>query len=114
MKKEELLKNAEEIKINVGCLCCPGTSVIRETDTVLYFGFGGWSIEKDGQHYYSADPSVELEWEEYKTLSEIEEEAKLSPKSLWIAELDLPLRSAKYQRSECGKWILIKSGQGFA
>ena len=96
---------------HVGCLCCPGNESDLCMDTVLYTGFGGWSIHKNGELYYMGDQNTE--WEDEKKLSDIEKEAALDPDNDWRAKVFLPLRGATYQRQN-GKWILVDENIGFA
>ena len=112
MEKEKLEEKMNSKEVAVGCICCPGTPEVLSMDTRLYQGMGGWVIRKDGEIHYMGD--CNLEFDEYKQLREIEVDAAKSPKSVWIASVDLPLRAAKYQRSDCGTWALIESGVGFA
>ena len=95
-----------------GCLNCGYTEDILPMKTKLYNGFGGWDITKNGEHYFSED--VNKEYDEAKTLSYIERMAKLEPECDWRANLNLPLRSAVYQRHGKSKWVLVERGQGFA
>lgn len=95
-----------------GCLNCGYTEDILPMKTKLYNGFGGWCITKNGEHYFSED--VNKEYDEAKTLSYIERMAKLEPECDWRANLDLPLRSAVYQRHGKSKWVLVERGPGFA
>lgn len=95
-----------------GCLNCGYTEDILPMKTKLYNGFGGWDITKNGEHYFSED--VNKEYGEAKTLSYIERMAKLEPECDWRANLNLPLRSAVYQRHGKSKWVLVERGQGFA
>ena len=95
-----------------GCLNCGFTKNILPMRTRLYSGFGGWIITKDNELYFMEDSNKE--YDKNKTLSYIERRAKLQPECDWQAELDIPLRSATYQRQGKSKWVLVKSGQGFA
>jgi len=95
-----------------GCLNCGYTEDVLPMKTKLYNGFGGWTITKDGELYFSE--SVDNEYDNAKTLSYIERKAKLEPECDWRANLDLPLRSAVYQRHGKSKWVLVKRGHGFA
>jgi hypothetical protein len=97
--------------IRGGCLCCPGSEDILSMSEVLYQGFGGYHVEKDGEIFYW--PKSDLKWEEYKTLADIEKDAKKSPKSLWQVILNNPLRGATWERKR-GQWHLIESNAGFA
>jgi hypothetical protein len=95
-----------------GCLNCGYTEDVLPMRIRLYNGFGGWSITKNGEYYFSED--VDKEFDEAKTLSYIERRAKLEPECDWRAHLDLPLRSAVYQKHGKSKWVLVERGQGFA
>ena len=95
-----------------GCLNCGHTEEKLPMRTVLYSGFGGWDITKDGEHYFSE--YSDKEYDEAKTISYIERMAKLEPECDWRANLNLPLRSAVYQRQGKSKWVLVEIGQGFA
>ena len=92
------------------CLCCDGTQSHLDLDTVLYNGFGGYYVTKNGETFYSGH---DLDWEEYKKLSDIEAEAKLDPDQDWQVILFSPLRGATYQR-QGEKWVLVEENEGFA
>ena len=81
-------------------------------DTVLYQAFGGWQIQKDGNPYYEAD--YEVEWNDCKTLAQIETEAVEDPDHKWEAILNLPLRGGTWTRNSDGSWLLTESNLGFA
>ena len=81
-------------------------------DTELYNSFGGYAVRKDGEHYFSEE--YDKEWGTNKTLSQIEQEAKLLPDSIWQIDLDLPLRGATWTRRKDGKWYLTDTNQSFA
>ncbi len=95
----------------IGCLNCGHTPAILKFNTRLYHGFGGWLITKDKELYFMEDS--DKEYNESKTLMYIENRAKLQPNCDWRALIDLPLRDAEYQRQD-GKWVLIRTGMGFA
>lgn len=80
--------------------------------TELYNGFGGWQITKNRESYFTEEPN--MEFDECKTLAQIELEVKSDPDHDWKAVLDLPLRSAVYQRRGEDEWVLIETGMGFA
>lgn len=92
-------------------MCCPGNEDLLSMDTVLYQGFGGYHVEKNGEIYYWADS--DLDWEKYKTLSEIERVAKRTPSDEWKVVLNNPLRGATWIRKR-GQWHLIETNMGFA
>lgn len=93
------------------CPCCP-TAQLLHLETVLCNGFGGWTVNKDGSTYYQAETNQDFD--ECKTLQDIEKEIPEGDQSEWIAHLWAPLREAKYQRHEKNKWVLIQKGEGFA
>lgn len=111
----ELKAKMEGKTQHVGCLCCGGSEDLLDMETTLYSGFGGWTILKDGETYFVDDSKDEFEnWDNIKKLKDIEEEAKQNPQSKWEAYLFLPLREARYERSDCGSWVLVETGMGFA
>lgn len=95
-----------------GCLNCGFTEQKLSMRTRLYMGSGGWYITKNDEVYFTENS--DKEYDEARTLSYIERRAKLEPECDWRAHLDLPLRSAVYQRQGKNKWMLIEKGQGFA
>ncbi|MBN2744502.1 MAG: hypothetical protein JXR39_11475 [Marinilabiliaceae bacterium] len=95
-----------------GCLNCGYTDDILPLDTKLYSSFGGWMISKNGIQFFREKANVE--YDNSKPLSAIELIAKEEPQSDWRAHLDLPLRSATYQRQGDNNWILVERGEGFA
>ncbi len=110
MKKVKLLPPIKGK--HIGCLNCGGTEQKIPMRTRLYYGFGGWMITKNGKLFFMEEN--DREFSKCKTLSYIERRAKLEPNNDWRAHLDLPLRSAVYQRHGDSKWMLVESGIGFA
>jgi hypothetical protein len=94
-----------------GCLCCPGSEGMLAMDTVLYNGFGGYTVERDGELFYMGDPNQK--WERFKKLRTIEKVAACDPKHQWRVTLLNPLRGATWERHR-GKWHLIDTNMGFA
>ncbi len=111
--KEKLEEKMKGKTKHIGCLCCDGSEDILEMETKLYNGFGGWSISKDGEQIEIENSNPD-NWDELTELKDIEKLAQLEPKKKWIAFLFLPLREATYERADCGQWVLIKTGMGFA
>jgi len=107
MKKENPIQGGIS-----GCLNCGYTESILPMRTRLYNSFGGYMITRDGKLYFMED--AKTEFKDCKTLIYIENRAKLQPESDWRVVIDLPLRSAEYQRQGRAKWVLIKKGNGFA
>lgn len=97
-------------KKNAGCLCCEGLGHELPLDTVLYNGFGGWSISKDGQMF---SDDMDKEWENFITLVQVEEMAAKEPDLDWRAICYTPLHGETYQRQN-GKWLLVEENEGFA
>ncbi len=98
-------------KKNAGCLCCEGLGHEIKLDTVLYQGFGGWMITKNGELFFMDESNKE--WDEFKTLAFIEKKAKLEASADWRAICDTPLHGEVYQRQR-GKWLLVEENLGFA
>lgn len=94
------------------CLCCGGAHYHLPMDTVLYSGFGGWQIFKDGGLFYQADPNT-AEWDSFRRLEDIEKDAALLPECDWQAVCFTPLHGETYQRQD-GKWVLVEQNEGFA
>lgn len=94
-----------------GCLNCPRTEDLLPLDEVLYYGFGGYSVQVDGEVIYRGKPNDS--WEDFKTLAYFEELAE-GMKGKFEVILDNPLRGAKWERKEKGKWVLTETNQGFA
>ena len=94
------------------CRNCEQDDTILPMDTKIIAGFGMADIYKDGEIFYSADHN--LDWDEAKDLLHFERIAVKSPTSDWRFELNLPLRSATYQRQAKNQWVLIEKGLGFA
>jgi len=95
-----------------GCLSCPGNEDILDMNEVLYQGFGGYHVKRNGKIFYIGDSN--LEWEKYKTLKDIEKSAKKDPKAKWQVILDNPLRGAIWERNKNGEWLLKETNLGFA
>jgi hypothetical protein len=102
----------EEMKHRGGCLCCPQTEDILQMDTVLYNGFGGYSVNRNGKLFYQGDSNEDFD--NFKTLQQIEAEAQRTPEDKWEVILNNPLRGATWERGISGHWILTKTNQGFA
>lgn len=106
-KKEKTIKGGV-----AGCVNCGCTESRLPMNTRLYNGFGGWMITKDDDVFFME--KVNTDFNKSKTLRYIEKQARLAPGCDWRAVLNLPLRSAVYQRQGNNKWMLIKKGMGFA
>jgi hypothetical protein len=86
---------------------------VLELDTVLYNGFGGYSVLKNDELYYSGDSDAD--WEDFKKLADIEKKAERQPDAKWEVVLFSPLEGATWVRNPLNKaWICIERNQGFA
>ena len=74
-------------------------------------GFGGYSIKKNGKHFWSGNSDAK--WESYPTLKKFENMAR-KVKAKWEVVLDSPLRGATWQRKGENRWVLTDTNQGFA
>ena len=83
-------------------------------DTVLYNGFGGYRVEKNGETFYEGD--INGHWDSFLTLEEIEKRCKKDTNTVSIYEVILytPLRGATWRRNKKGFWVLKETNQGFA
>lgn len=80
-------------------------------DEILYQGFGGYHVLRNDKVFYWAEAN--LQWTEFKTLADIEQEARKAPEEKWEVILNNPLRGATWQRFE-GRWLLTETNQEFA
>ena len=85
---------------------------ILEMNTVLYQGFGGYTVRKNGELFYKGNSDDE--WNKLKRLKHIEKEAKKDPTAKWTVELYGPLSGATWERQEDGQWVVIEKNLGFA
>ena len=85
---------------------------LLELSTVLYNGFGGYSVRKNGELFYEG--GYDEDWEKFKKLRDIEKIAKKEPEANWEVELYAPLSGATWKRNSSGKWLCVERNQGFA
>jgi len=107
----EKLKPVPKKEIYHGCLNCGGTSSNLKMNTKIIAGFGIAQITRNGKTIYLEEPNIE--WKDAPTLLKFELMARKKAGD-WRYILNLPLRDAEYQRQGKNKWILVKSGMGFA
>ena len=105
------MKTKEKELERGGCLNCPQSEDYLALDTVLYNGFGGYSVFKNRKHFWSGD--MNGEWDSFPTLRKFENIAR-KEKARWEIKLDNPLRGATWLREGNDKWTLIETDQGFA
>lgn len=98
------------------CLCCPQTVALLPMETKLYQSMGGYNVLKNGAEFYGGDPYMDdsKEWDDLKDLAYVESLIGDDDENEYVCNLDLPLRSAKYQRHAKNQWVLIEKGAGFA
>ena len=107
----ELLPPFEGV-VHQGCLSCPPVTKLSDMNMHVAVGFGFAAITKNGEVYYS-EP-VMSEFYDTRILREFEQIAQSDPDNDWRLILDAPLRDREYQRQGFEKWVLVKSGMGFA
>lgn len=88
---------------------CPLKLILN---TPIVAGFGTAIITKNKKIIYFEPANIKFE--DAPKLRKFEKMAREEPNTDWRYKLDLPLRSAEYQRQGKNNWVLIKSGQGFA
>lgn len=96
----------------VACLCCQSTDTILPLDTLLYMGFGGWNILKNGEIFFVEGNNIEFE--NSKSLADIEQMIGKDDENEYIAVFFSPLRGSTYQRHSKNYWVLINEDEGFA
>ncbi len=94
------------------CGTCRVDDTVLPMDTKIIAGFGDAYIEKNKELVYRADPNQK--WETAESLLRFERMALKEPTADWRFVLELPLRSAVYQRQDKNQWVLIEKGNGFA
>lgn len=124
---EELKKRMEGVHQDTACPHCGIAEQILPMDTVIFSNppLDAWYISKDGQSYYHLFDIKERKLcisilkankadEDFAiTLQDIEKVAKQNP-GVWRAHIMLALRDATYERSDCGTWVLVETGRGYA
>ena len=107
----------------IGCACCGGwemrtvevedqvVRILCRLETPIIAGFGVAVIERDGVPFHDGSNDTPRA---AKRLHEIERLASADPDHDWRFVLDLPLRSAVYQRQGPAEWVLVETGKGFA
>lgn len=101
-----------EGNIHQGCSCCPVPKRICPLDKVLAVGFGSCNVKRDDEFVYSEDPH--MEFEDIPTLQKFEDMAAADSEHDWRVAFYGPLHEEEYQRQGPGRWVMIRSGEGFA
>lgn len=106
-----LLPPVKKKDIYHGSITCGLTQQLAPMTSRVVAGFGSAGISKDGLTIFDCnmDPDVEP-----PTLQHFEDMAQADPDRDWRFYLYLPLREAEYQRQGDARWVLVKSGEGFA
>ena len=87
----------------------PNNPKYADMGMMIAVGFGSAMVLKDDKVIYDGERSEETHY-----LSDFEAMAKLDPEHDWRVELIAPLKELEYQRQEDGRWLLIRTGMGFA
>lgn len=83
---------------------------IAPLDMIIAVGFGFAAIKRGRKVIWQETDNDE----DFRHLNEFEVMAKADPKHDWRVILDAPLSYREYQRQGDDRWVLIKTGQGFA
>jgi hypothetical protein len=82
---------------------------------VIAVGFGSAYVFRDGKAIFDGESPAQYGYSETDhTLAEFEAMAQLDPDHDWRVELYAPLKELEYQRQADGRWLLIRTGMGFA
>jgi hypothetical protein len=95
----------------VGCLNCGYKPEVAHMEMRIAVGFGAAQLRKDDKIIWSEGNK---EYEDCLTVADAEKIAAADPDHDWRIELYAALSEAVYQRHEANKWVLIKTGMGFA
>jgi hypothetical protein len=95
----------------VGCLNCGYKPEIVPLGMRIAVGFGAARLTKNGEVVWEEGNK---EFKDCITVAQAEEIAAKDPDNDWRIELYGPLSEAVYQRHNKDKWVLIKTGLGFA
>lgn len=113
MEKKKWFKPAIEGGAGAcACACCGGASELLNIETKLYYGFGGWVVNKNGEQFFCENTDVDFD--ECKDVVHVEELIGEDSENEYLAIFDSPLRSAVYQRHAKNNWVLIEKGEWFA
>lgn len=99
-------------KANQGCACCPVPAIHASMDKVICAGFGSAQAYNDAGFFY--DGGDLDNWDNAKTIGDIESIAKLDPDHDWQVTFVGPLHGETYQRHGDGLWVMIETNEGFA
>lgn len=97
-------------EIHQGCGSCAHVEAVAPLDMIIAVGFGTAQVTKDDEIVYMEGYNDE----DFRSLQEFENMAKIDPDHDWRVLLVAPLREREYQRHGDGHWVLIHSGEGFA
>lgn len=109
---EKLPQIAKE-ELHRGCLNCSTACLEAPMDMVVAVGFGSAFATKDGEVVYD-ELECDGNWDNFKTVVDIEAMAIEDPDHDWRIEKHGPLHGETFQRHGPGKWVCIESNQGFA
>ena len=102
---------AVQPRLNSGCLNCGYMEQLLPMDAIVAVGFGVAHVLRNGRVIWYESPNGKEDW---ITVDKIEALAKLSPEADWRIEYIGPLSEKEYQRQGDEKWVLIRTGLGFA
>ena len=97
-------------KLNSGCLNCGLMHTELPPDAILGVGFGQASLTRDGRTIWYEGSE---DFESLISCADAEKLAAADPEHDWRIFYLGPLSDKEYQRQD-GKWILVRTGMGFA
>jgi hypothetical protein len=94
-------------------MCCSSVAEVAHMDMGIAVGFGMATVTRDGELVHDGEREYSQGREPW-TVADAEKAAAADPDHDWQIELYGPLHGETYQRHEAGRWVLVRSNQGFA
>lgn len=107
----EKLKPLESKDIHVGCINCSTAARVAPMDMLIAVGFGSAIVTKDDELIYDENS---ISGDNYWTVQDAENLAKLEPDCDWRIEKHGPLHGETFQRQGENNWVCVESNEGFA
>jgi len=105
-------KLAPAENIYQGCASCTTAARIAPMDMLIAVGFGSACVTKNDEFIYD-EQGVEND-DDYWTVQDAENVAKLDPDCDWRITKIGPLHGETFQRQGDNNWVCIESNEGFA
>jgi hypothetical protein len=94
--------------------CCCGARGHIHMGNQIVVGFGDAGYSKDGHYLWTESEFDHDSNEPAPTVADVEKLAAADPDHDWRIYFFAPLSEAEYQRQGPNKWVLVRSGKGFA